>query len=223
MQNAHLRLGRLEYARSSTSLRTNTSLHVDRYMGEAGQGHLLSLFGGDAEVGAVAAAVQERHSFTLTFPGGKEAIFSMGSDASCYKGSLSVPGRKQPLRHLVALSQALHANGTAGRTFLLNYERPLAWATLVSFLGLPAEPRWRDWVLDWLEAQNKLQLIDGIGCEPVVITATRDELLDAVAKGLQDTCLCFPEKNGPILWPSFRMQDALHRYGVNVKPGKGAV
>lgn len=58
MQNAHLRLGQLEYARSSTSIKTNIRLHVDHYMGEAGQGHLLSLFGGDAEVGAVAAAIQ---------------------------------------------------------------------------------------------------------------------------------------------------------------------
>lgn len=211
MQNAHLRLGQLEYARSSTSIKTNIGLHVDRYMGEAGQGHLLSLFGGDAEVGAIAAAVQEKHPFTLTFPDGKKITFSMGPDASCYKGSLPVQGRKQPLRHLVAISQPLHANGTAGKTFLLNQERSLAWSTLVSFLGLPAEPRWKNWVFDWLESQSKLQPVDGIGCQPVVVVATRDELLEAIAKGLQEGSLCFPEQNGPILWPSFRMGDALYR------------
>lgn len=209
MQNAHLRLGQLKYTRSSTSIKTNIRLHVDHYMGEAGQGHLLSLFGGDAEVGAIAAAIQEKHPFSLTFPDGKSMTFTMGPDASCYKGSLPVQGRKQPLRHLLAVSQSLHANGTAGRTFLVNYERSLAWSTLVSFLGLPAEPRWRDWILYWLEREEKLQPIDGIGCQPVVISATRDEMLSSIARGLQEGRLCFPEKNGPILWPGFRMQDAL--------------
>ena len=214
MQNAHLRLGRLEYVRSSTSIKTNITLNVDRYMGEAGQGHLLSLFGGDAEVGAIAAAVQEKHPFNLTFPDGKQLTFSMGPDASCYRGAIPVTGRKQPLRHFVAVSQVLHANGTAGKTFLLNYERSLAWSTLVSFLGLPAEPRWKDWVLDWLEREGKLQPIDGIGCQPVVITATRDEMLSSIAIGLQEGRLSFPETNGPILWPSFSMQDALRGQGA---------
>ncbi len=216
MQNAHLRLGLLEYARSSAAIQTRIRLHVDRYMGEAGQGHLLSLFGGDADVGAVTAAIQEKHSFTLTFPDGKLQTFSMGPDASCYKGALPMPGRKQPVRHLVAVSQPLHANGTAGRTYLLHYERSLAWATLVSLLGLPAEPRWKDWVLDWLEQEKRLVPLEGLGCDPVAITATREELLEAISSGLRHGRLCFPEKNGPILWPGFRVQDALGCGGLAV-------
>ena len=210
MQNAHLRLGRLEYARSSAKISTRVSVSVDRYMGEAGgQGHLLSIFGGDADVGAIAAAISEKHSFNLTFADGRVTTFSMGPDASCYRSSIPVQGRKQPLRHLIAISQSLHANGSAGKMLLLNYDRSLAWATLVSLLGLPAEPRWRDWMFDWLEAEAKLKPLDGIGCDPVVITATRDELLETIARGLQEESLCFPEGNGPILWPSYRVQDAL--------------
>jgi hypothetical protein len=78
----------------------------------------------------------------------------------------------------------------------------------VSFLGLPADPRWSEWLLDWLERENKVLPVQGIGCEPVVIAATREDLLQAVAKGLQDGALCFPEENGPILWPAYRVQDA---------------
>jgi hypothetical protein len=209
MQNAHLRLGQLEYLRSTANIRTSIRLQVDRYMGDEAEGHLLSLYGGDAEVGAIAAAVHEKHPFTLTFPDGKFVTVSMGADASCYRGSLTVPGRKQPLRHLVAVSQALHANGAAGKTYLLNYERSLAWSTLVSFLGLPADPRWSKWLLDWLEHDDKVHPVQGIGCEPVVVAATRDELLQAVAKGLQEGALSFPNENGPILWPAFRVQDLL--------------
>ena len=209
MQNAHLRLGQLEYLRSTANIQTHIRLQVDRYMGEEAEGHLLSLYGGDADVGAIAAAVHDKHPFTLAFPDGKSRTVSMGADASCYRGSITVPGRKQPLRHLVAVSQALHANGAAGKTYLLNYECTLAWSTLVSFLGLPADPRWSGWLLDWLKRENKVLPVQGIGCEPVVIAATREDLLQAVAKGLQDGALCFPEENGPILWPAYRVQDAL--------------
>jgi hypothetical protein len=119
---------------------------------------------------------------------------------------VSIPGRKQPLRHLIAVSEALHANGAAGKTYLLNYECSLAWSTLVSFLGLPADPRWSKWLIDWLERENKIHPVQGIGCEPVMVIATREELLQAVAKGLQGGALSFPRENGPILWPSFRVQ-----------------
>jgi DHHA1 domain len=115
MQNAHLRLGQLEYLRSTANIQTRIRLQVDRYMGEEADGHLLSLYGGDAEIGAIAAAIHEKHPFTLTFPDGKSKTVSMGADGSCYRGSVAVPGRKQPLRHLVAVSQALHANGAAGK------------------------------------------------------------------------------------------------------------
>ena len=158
---------------------------------------------------AITAAIAEKHPFTLTFPDGKSHTVSMGADASCYRGSLALAGRKQPLRHLVSVSQALHANGAAGKTYLLNYERALAWSTLVSFLGLPADPRWGEWVLDWLDRENKIQPVEGIGCEPVLIAATRDEVLQVLTNGLKKDALDFPERNGPILWPAFRMQDVL--------------
>jgi hypothetical protein len=67
MQNAHRRLGRLEYLRSSERTNMHVFLHVDHYVGDGEQAHLLSLFGGDAEVGAVRAAIYEKHVFTLTF------------------------------------------------------------------------------------------------------------------------------------------------------------
>lgn len=215
MQNAHLRLGRLEYLRSTASIQTRIRLHVDRYMGEGEQGHLLSLYGGDAEVGAIAAAVHEKHSFTLTSPDGKSRAINMGADASCYRGALTVAGRKHSVRHLVAVSEALHANGAAGKTYLLNYQRGLAWSTLVSFLGLPADPRWGEWMIDQLERDEKIESLQGVGCDPVVVIATRESLMEEISKGLQRGKLCFPEADGPILWARVNVQDALKtvRYG----------
>jgi hypothetical protein len=70
MQNAHLRLGRLQYTRNTEKTNTQISVHVDHYIGNGEQAHLLSVFGGDAEVGAIRAAIYERHTFTLNFQNG---------------------------------------------------------------------------------------------------------------------------------------------------------
>lgn len=64
MQNAHLRLARLDYQRSTSKTATSTSVHVSHYMGEGEQAHLLSFFGNDAEVAPVSAAIQENHRFS---------------------------------------------------------------------------------------------------------------------------------------------------------------
>jgi hypothetical protein len=82
MQDAHLRLGRLEYTRSSEKTNTHIFLHVDHYMGDGRQAHLLSLFGNDAEVGAITAAIHENHTFNLVFPDGKTQVAGFGKDVS---------------------------------------------------------------------------------------------------------------------------------------------
>jgi len=217
MQNAHLRLGRLEYSRSTGKTDTRISVHVDRYVGEGEDAHLISLFGGDAEVGAITAAIHEKHTFTVTFPDGKENVVGFGPDAICYRGSLNLQGRKQALRHLLAVSTSLHANGSAGRTFILHLgadTRELAWATLVSFLGLPADPCWSSPILEAMWAEKKIQRLDGIGCMPAAIHGSRDDLLARLGRARSLWLLPFPEKNGPVLWPRYTIGQALKTSSV---------
>lgn len=203
MENAHLRLGLLEYLRFTEKASTRIRLRVDRYMGEDRQAHLLSVFGNDSDVGAITAAVHEKANFTLTFPDGSTREVTLGEHASCYKGAVTLPGRKRPVRHLIAVSQHLHANGSAGRTILLHYEREEAWATLVNFLGLPGDPRWAEPILRIMESKRRVEEIDGIGCEPVQISAATEEVLEWVAEGLQTGRLSFPQEAGPIIWPHY--------------------
>jgi hypothetical protein len=49
MENAHLRLGLLEYVRFTEKASTRIRLRVDRYIGEDRQAHLLSVFGNDSD------------------------------------------------------------------------------------------------------------------------------------------------------------------------------
>lgn len=209
MENAHLRLGLLEYVRITEKASTRIRLRVDRYMGEDRKAHLLSVFGNDSDVGAITAAVHEKATFSLTLPDGTTKDVTLGEHASCYKGAVTLPGRKHPVRHLLAVSEELHTNGTAGRTLLLRYRRDEAWATLVSFLGLPAAPTWGDYVLGIVERKKRVEEIDGIGCEPVLVSATTEEMLEWIGEGLQTGALTFPSETGAVQWPRWSMSELL--------------
>jgi hypothetical protein len=209
MENAHLRLGLLEYQRMTEKTSTRIRVRVDRYVGEDRKAHLLSVFGNDSDVGAITAAIHEKASFNLIFPDGAVKNVSLGEHVSCYKGAITLADRKHPVRHLVAVSQELHTNGGVGRTILLRYQREEAWATLVSFLGLPADPLWADYALDDLEKRDRIEEIDGIGCKPVMISATSEEVLEWIGEGLRSQHLRLPESNGPIRWPQYTLGDLL--------------
>jgi hypothetical protein len=206
MQNAHLRFGRLSYQRNTEKVNTFISVHASHYIGEGEQAHLLSFFGNDSEVGAIAAAIQEKHHFELHFPDGSKQRIGFREDASCYKANLSVPQHRKALRHVVAISSWLHNNGSAGRIFLIDGEAEMegaTWATVVNLLGLPANPDWGDVLLRELREEGKLLPLSGIGCSPSVIHATRDEMLERIGRAVAENRIPFPENNGPITWPGF--------------------
>jgi hypothetical protein len=212
MQNAHLRLGRLQYTRNTEKTNTQISVHVDHYIGNGEQAHLLSLFGGDAEVGAIRAAIYEKHTFTLTFPDGATKHVGLGPDAACYNSSLSLQGAKRTLRHLVAVSASLAANGTAGQTFIMNLEQTtqdLTWATVVNLLGLPADPRWGNVVLGEMRKDKLIRRLDGIGCNPAVVIGSREDFMTRMGQARALGLLPFPAKNGPVVWPHYTVRDVL--------------
>ena len=54
MKNAHLRFGKLVYVRRSENTATNIRVHLDPFVGEErGKAHLVSVAGGDIEIGAL--------------------------------------------------------------------------------------------------------------------------------------------------------------------------
>ena len=209
MQNAHLRLGLLEYQRITEKISTRIRVRVDRYIGEDRKAHLLSVFGNDSDVGAITAAVHEKSTFTLNFPGGVVREISLGDHASCYKGAVSLADRKHPVRHLLAVSEELRMNGSIGQTILLRYRRDEAWATLVSFLGLPGHPAWSSHILATLAGEGRVRSLDGIGCKPVLIAATSEDVLKRIEDGVRTQVLSMPERNGPIHWPSDSLEQVL--------------
>jgi hypothetical protein len=101
-------------------------------MGEEEQGLLLSVFGGDTEIAAIAAAVAANSAFALKYAGDDGEIslcVRMGENAANMRGTILIPGMSHPVRHLVVVSQTLRQNGLDG------LRDGVTGATGVGFLG----------------------------------------------------------------------------------------
>src|SRR6516165_2028721 len=202
MKNAHERFGRLIYRRQTEKTATNLRVFLDAFVGEdRGKAHLVSVVGGDVEIGALAAAFANGDSFTVVDPYGAESIVTLGEKPICFRGSIVVQGRKRPLRHLVSCSQELADNTADGKLLLVNDDQLFVWSSLVCHYGLPATPDWGPWVISQLQQQKRIQPLIGFGYAGVAVKAKRKELLALLGRGVRSRKLAFPTGNGAVEWP----------------------
>lgn len=128
MENAHLRFGKLKFIKQTRDTITEVAVHLERLIAEVpterGEAacHLVSVFGGDQEIGAVIAAAQEGLRFQVEWQG-RQIIGTLGEKPTAFRGSLQIPGRKRPVRHAILISTTLAettlgANTEARRTIL---------------------------------------------------------------------------------------------------------
>jgi hypothetical protein len=206
MKNAHERFGRLVYRRRTEKTATNLRVFLDAFVGEeGGKAHLVSVVGGDVEIGALAAAFANGDSFTVEGPYGAESIVSLGEKPLSFRESITVPGRKRPLRHLVSCSQELANSTSDGKLLLVSDDHLFIWSSLVCHYGLAATPVWGSWVIAQLEQQKKVQPLSGFGFDGVAVKATRKHLLALLSKGLRNRRIAFPDQNGPVQWPAIQL------------------
>src|SRR5260370_26659814 len=76
MQNAYLRMGTLAFVKQTRDTITDVTVHLNQLVAEPPEApgmasalHLVSIFGGDVEVGAVATAANEGLKFHINSPG----------------------------------------------------------------------------------------------------------------------------------------------------------
>ena len=178
MKNAHERFGKLLYRRQSEKTATNLRVFLDAFVGEEqGKAHLVSVVGGDVEIGALAAAFANGDTITVMDPYGSESIVSLGEKPICFRSSITVPGRKRPLRHLVSCSQELADNTADGKLLLVSDNQFFIWSSLVCHYGLPGTPEWGPWVISHLQQQKRIQPLPSIGYTGAAVKAKRKELL----------------------------------------------
>ena len=206
MKNAHERFGKLVYRRRTEKTATNLRVLLDAFVGEErGKAHLVSVVGGDVEIGALAAAFANGDPFTVEDPHGAESVVSLGEKPLCFRGSIVVQGRKRPLRHFLSCSQELADSTSDGKLLLVSDDLLFIWSSLVSHYGLPATPVWGSWVIAQLEQQKRIQPLSGFGFGGVAVKATRKHLLALLSKGLRNRRIAFPDQNGPVEWPAIQL------------------
>jgi hypothetical protein len=217
MKNAHLRIGKMAFHKTVGKSVSNFALQMDRFIGErtaqgASQAHLLSVFGGDAQVAAASAVIYEQEFFSVEGPELAPLHVSMGKDAECYRASIQLSTNKRPLRHLIAVSKEFvqHADfANSGRTLLADADPVYIWTSIAHIFGLPALPQWADWFNDKLQDNMAVNRLFGLGCSPVVVTGTKEEFLRWLSSAVRKGEIQFPEQNGPAVWPSTELAEIL--------------
>jgi len=209
MKNAHERFGVLEYTKRMKDTTTRIRLRVDRFVGEVNtegtcKGHLISVLGGDSDVGAIWAAVVEQNHFTVEAPGAKPLMITLGEGAQCFRGTINVGGRR-PIRHLVAISAEL-AKTRPGmdpegrRTILCDNDPTFVLYRISQRFGLPVVPDWAEWFAEELERRGAIKPLLGLGCSPMLVSGTKKMFLKWIGKALRQKRIRFPEGNGPVRW-----------------------
>src|SRR5207245_2544090 len=213
MQNAHERFGALEFTKHMKDTTTRVRVHIDRAVLEAAKvergqarAHLISMIGGDSEVGALWAAVAEAALFQIHLLGRAGITASLGPEAQCFRGSVALPGRKRPIRHLVAVSSELAktkpgADHEGARTIFCDDDPLFVFYRVAHRYGLPVLPEWAPWFMRQLEKRKAVQPLQGLGCSPVLVKGTKQTFLGWIGRALKEGSIRFPDHNGTISWP----------------------
>ncbi|MGD0007380.1 MAG: hypothetical protein ABSE93_02385 [Terriglobia bacterium] len=209
MKNAHERFGVLEYTKRMKDTTTRIRVRLDRFIGEIehdqnGKAHLISVLGGDSDVGAIWAAVIEQNLFTVEAPGIDSITVSLGEGAQCFRGTINIAGRR-PVRHLVAISTELAktrpgADPQGRRTILCDNDPTFVLYRIAQRYGLPVVPEWATWFIQKLTRHRMIQAIVGLGCSPVLVRGSKKVFLKWMGRGLRQKRITFPESSGPVHW-----------------------
>ncbi len=185
MQNAHERFGTLEFVKRTKDTTTRVRVYIDRVVletakDERGQAatHLVSMIGGDAEIGAL---------------------------AQCFRGSVAIPGRKRPARHLVAVSAEVAktkpgADCEGARTILCGDDPMFMLYRVASRYGLPVVPEWAPWFIRELNQRKAIRPLTGLGCSPVLVSGNKPTFLKWIGKALREGLIHIPKENGSLTW-----------------------
>lgn len=218
MKNAHLRFGWLTHIRMTEKTTTHIKLRLDRFIGEVlpdpprqAKAHLISVVGSDTQIAAISAAISMSDRFMVEGPGVAATRVCLERNAQYWKGSVQLPDRKKPLRHLIGISEELaNLSSNTTRTLLAEASAEFVWASLAQIHGLPGIPDWATWFYGQLERHRAIQPILGIGCEPVLVKGDKEQFLSWLGRGVQSGILKIPSESGPIRWPRTDLSQIFH-------------
>lgn len=204
MRNAHLRFGTLQFHKVTRDTTLDVRVGMGRLIlehgsdGGTGRAHLISAFGGDQDIAAIAAAIAEETSLTVSGPELTPTRVTLGDDAQVFRGSVTIPGRRRPLRHLVVASKELAltrpgADVKARRTIVCSGDPAFVLYRVAVRFGLPLLPEWVSWLWGELERRQAVRPLIGIGCSPVIVNGTKKRFLGWIGYGLKRRRIEIPQ------------------------------
>ncbi len=211
MKNAHLRMGTLRFTKALRDTTIDVSVRMERLIaehhadGHSAQCHLVSVIGNDQEIAAIAAAISEDARFYASGPGFDRLMINFGQEAEVFRSSINVPGRRRPIRHLVACSEHLsrtRAGGepTARRTVLCDDDPEFLLYRLGVRFGLPVLPDWSTWFGRELEHHKAIEPLIGVGCAPVLVKGTKKRFLGWIGHALKRGAITIPADGPTCVW-----------------------
>jgi len=155
-------------------------------------------------MGAIWAAVIEQNLFTVEAPGFDPITASPGEDAQCFRGTITIAGRK-PIRHLVAISKELAmtrpgVDPAGRRTVLCDNDPTFVLYRIAQRFGLPVVPEWASWFNEELNRRGAIKPLIGLGCTPVLVSGTKKLFLKWIRSALRHRRIEVPDCNGPVRW-----------------------
>jgi hypothetical protein len=198
MKNAHERFGFAEFEKKLRDTTTRIRLTADCFIGErAGSsepsvGHLLSAFGTDVEVAALWAAILGEEPIRVGGQDLKPYMVQLGERPAVYRGTLTVPGRRRPVRHLVVVSTQFRAEGDQARIIAKSDSSDLILRAVANLHGLPLLFDWSEWFCARLQRAGRIRPLSGLNCAPVAIQGTKNEFLEWIGAGLKDGQIQIP-------------------------------
>ena len=211
MKNAHLRMGTLQFTKILRDTTIDVSVRMDRLIAEhepdnrSARCHLVSVVGNDQEIAAIASAITEDARFYASGPQLNHLMITLGKEADVFRGTLNVPGRRRPLRHLVAVSEDLSrtragGNPTARRTVLCDDDPAFLLYRLGARFGLPVLPEWSEWFGGELSRHKSVEGLIGLGCRPVLVKGTKKRFLGWIGHALRRGVIAIPNDVPASTW-----------------------
>ena len=198
MKNAHERFGFAEFEKKLRDTTTRIRLTADCFISERAEnsapsvGHLLSAFGSDVEVAALWAAIFGEEPIRVGGQDLKPYMVQFGERPTVYRGTLTVPGRRRPVRHLVVVSTQLRAEGDQARIIAKSDSPGLILRAVANLHGLPLLSDWSEWFCARLRRAGRIRPLSGLNCAPVAIQGTKNEFLEWIGAALRDGKIQIP-------------------------------
>jgi hypothetical protein len=204
-------MGALQFTKILRDTTIDVSVRMDRLIAEhesdsrSARCHLLSVIGNDQEIAAIAAAITDDARFYASGPHFNRIMISLGKEADVFRGTINIPGRRRPLRHLVAVSEELSdtragGNPTARRTVLCGDDPAFVLYRIGARFGLPVLPEWSEWFGRELERHKAIDRLMGLGCTPVLVEGTKKRFLGWIGHALKRGVITIPHLGVASSW-----------------------